>query len=182
GVRFLPSRSSFFLSLVDRVLVCRCTKKRFMRSGKKIAPPVSNKPRFNFIEETFVSAGGVKTKVWTLPAAEMHFVMNDSDSDSDGEPYPNFGAGVNPHESVLSNCDRAEQKISVGRNLGFTRRCKLNLLRKRGQRLEHKLIKKSAPSVPRFNFIHDTFVSASGVKTKVWTLSPAEMDSVMNDS
>lgn len=86
-----------------------------MRSGKKIAPPVSNKPRFNFIEvknitksfvgffqmleivfclfclqETFVSAGGVKTKVWTLPAAEMHFVMNDSDSDSDGEPYPNL--------------------------------------------------------------------------------------------
>uniref|UniRef100_A0A0D3APB5 Uncharacterized protein n=1 Tax=Brassica oleracea var. oleracea TaxID=109376 RepID=A0A0D3APB5_BRAOL len=150
------------------------TKKRVMRSGKEIAPPVSNKPRFNFIEEMFVSARGVKTKVCTLPAAEMESVMNDSDSDSasdsDGEPYPNFGVGVNPHESVLSNCDRAQQKISVGRNLGFTRRCKLNLLRKRGQRLEHKLIKKSAPSVPRFNFI------------QVWTLPPAEMDSVMNDS
>ncbi|CAN6844075.1 unnamed protein product [Brassica oleracea] len=162
------------------------TKKRVMRSGKKIAHPVSNKPRFNFIEETFVSARGVKTKIWTLPAAEMESVMNDSDSDSasdsDGEPYPNFGVGVNPHESVLSNCDRAQQKISVGRNLGFTRRCKLNLLRKRGQRLEHKLIKKPAPSVPRFNFIQDTFVSARGVKTKVWTLPPAEMDSVMNDS
>ncbi|KAL0825353.1 hypothetical protein Bca101_049030 [Brassica carinata] len=157
-----------------------------MRSGKKIAHPVSNKPRFNFIEEMFVSARGVKTKVCTLPAAEMESVMNDSDSDSasdsDGEPYPNFGVGVNPHESVLSNCDRAQQKISVGRNLGFTRRCKLNLLRKRGQRLEHKLIKKPAPSVPRFNFIQDTFVSARGVKTKVWTLPPAEMDSVMNDS
>ncbi|XP_048617579.1 uncharacterized protein LOC111215436 isoform X1 [Brassica napus] len=136
------------------------------------------------LQETFVSAGGVKTKVWTLPAAEMHSVMNDSDSDSDsdGEPYPNFGVGVNPHESVLSNCDRAQQKISVGRNLGFTRRCKLNLLRKRGQILEHKLIKKPAPFVSRFNFIQDTFVSASGVKTKVWTLPLAEMDSVMNDS
>ncbi|CDY44071.1 BnaA02g14350D [Brassica napus] len=73
-------------------LIVFYTKKRVMRSGKKIAPPVSNKPRFNFIEETFVSAGGVKTKVWTLPAAEMHSVMNDSDSDSDsdGEPYPNL--------------------------------------------------------------------------------------------
>ncbi|KAF3541241.1 hypothetical protein F2Q69_00020313 [Brassica cretica] len=77
---------------------------------------------------------------------------------------------------------RAQQKISVGRKLGFTRRCKPNLLRKRGQRLEHKLIKKSAPSVPRFNFIQDMFVSARGVKTKVWTLPPAEMDYVMNDS
>ncbi|KAH0938256.1 hypothetical protein HID58_005717 [Brassica napus] len=182
----------FFRLVVPSSLVC--TKKRVIRSGKKIAPPVSNKPRFNFIEETFVSAGGVKTKVWTLPAAEMHSVMNDSDSDSDsdGEPYPNFGVGVNPHESVLSNCDRAQQKISVGRNLGyvssvslcayFTRRCKLNLLRKRGQILEHKLIKKPAPFVSRFNFIQDTFVSASGVKTKVWTLPLAEMDSVMNDS
>ncbi|CAF1906330.1 unnamed protein product [Brassica oleracea] len=79
----VPSPSSVCLSL-------NVYTKRVMRSGKKIAPPVSNKPRFNFIEDTFVSARGVKTKVWTLPPAEMDSVMNDSDSDSDsdGEPYP----------------------------------------------------------------------------------------------
>jgi len=46
----------------------------------------------------FVSARGVKTKVWTLPPAEMDYVMNDSDSDSDSdsdgshdlELYPNL--------------------------------------------------------------------------------------------
>ncbi|WZY76472.1 hypothetical protein YC2023_022856 [Brassica napus] len=146
------------------------TKKRVIRSGKKIAPPVSNKPRFNFIEETFVSAGGVKTKVWTLPAAEMHSVMNDSDSDSDTV----LGlTRMNPFSLTV---------IEHSRRFHFTRRCKLNLLRKRGQILEHKLIKKPAPFVSRFNFIQDTFVSASGVKTKVWTLPLAEMDSVMNDS
>ena len=32
-----------------------------------------------------MSASGVKTKVWTLPPAEMDSVMNDSDSDSDSD-------------------------------------------------------------------------------------------------
>lgn len=39
-----------------------------------------------------MSASGVKTKVWTLPPAEMYSALNDSDTDSDGsedfELYP----------------------------------------------------------------------------------------------
>ncbi|XP_018472042.1 uncharacterized protein LOC108843359 [Raphanus sativus] len=145
--------------------------KRVMRSGKKIDPPVSNKPRFNFIKETFVRASGVKTTVLTLPPDEMYSVMNDIDTDfdSDGSDdairYPKFGVGFDPHESVLRNCDR-EQKVSVGRNLGIKR--------------SRKKIAPLVSNKPLFNFTEETFVSASGVKTKAWRFPADEMDATLN--
>ncbi|KAF8110198.1 hypothetical protein N665_0086s0037 [Sinapis alba] len=146
--------------------------KRVVRSGKKITLCVSNKPPFNPIEETFVSALGFKTKVWTLPAAaEMESVLNGpvmdyalnevTDDESNGIPHKEFAHHI-----------KNTMKVSVG----STRRSKLAYLRRRmrSQRLAHKHIKNRALFVPQ------TFVSACGVKTKILTLPTAEMEFVLN--
>ncbi|RID74781.1 hypothetical protein BRARA_B01862 [Brassica rapa] len=158
--------------------------KRVMRSRKKITPPVSHKP---FIAETFVTPCGIKTKVWRLPESALNGPVMDSaldeDSDeSDGYLHRELGCGCNPHEPVLSNSSVPHIKNRIKVSLGYTRRCKLNVLRRRRrrQRLAHKLIKNRAPSVPSSNFIQETFVTPQGVTMKVWRLPPGEMESVLN--
>lgn len=87
------SRSLLLLSLVS-------TSFRFKISlnPPRLVSVKCLKSSFCLLQDTFVSARGVKTKVWTLPPAEMDYVMNDSDSDSDSdsdgshdlELYPNL--------------------------------------------------------------------------------------------
>ncbi|KAG2312898.1 hypothetical protein Bca52824_024455 [Brassica carinata] len=149
-------------------------KSHLTKNGKKIAPSLSNKPLFNFIEETFVSACGVKTKAWTLPADEMDAALNGPVMDSANEDSDESDEFI--HREFAHHI-KNRMKVSVG----STRRCKLSYLRRRRQRLEHKLIKNRAPSVPRFNFIEETFVSACGVKTKAWMLPADEMDAALNE-
>ncbi|CDY44072.1 BnaA02g14360D [Brassica napus] len=141
----------------------RSGTKRVMRSRKKITPPVSHKP---FIAETFVTPCGIKTKVWRLPESALNGPVMDSaldeDSDeSDGYLHRELGCGCNPHEPVLSNSSVPHIKNRIKVSLGYTRRCKLNVLRRRRrrQRLAHKLIKNRAPSVPSSNFIQVKYPS-----------------------
>ncbi|XP_013717058.2 uncharacterized protein LOC106420758 isoform X1 [Brassica napus] len=160
--------------------------KRVMRSRKKITPPVSHKP---FIAETFVTPCGIKTKVWRLPESALNGPVMDSaldeDSDeSDGYLHRELGCGCNPHEPVLSNSSVPHIKNRIKVSLGYTRRCKLNVLRRRRrrQRLAHKLIKNRAPSVPSSNFIQETFVTPCGVKMKVWRLPESALNGPVMDS
>ncbi|CAH8327150.1 unnamed protein product [Eruca vesicaria subsp. sativa] len=152
--------------------------KRVTRSGKEQC--VSNKPYFNFIEETLVSASGVKTKVCALPPGALNEEFKEGSHHYHGVVLERFGCGVNPHAHVHSNSSAPNIQ---NRKKGFTRGCKVNYLRKRSKRLAHKLIKygKKLAPVPYFNFIEETLVSASGVKTKVCMLSPGEMYSALDE-